>query len=198
MSSNTPVAAPPAATSQKKGKSKKAPDPVNTSKQIEDTIAQLEKNKAGDRELEAEIETEVKRANREVKRLLDTLDTDKNKLNSLQTSYTKLLTDMKRTERDLVKSKKRSDHLQKERDKAQQELNKKTTKNETLEKLSREMQNRNKTLQVRIRSALGLWGIQAYMLCAGQDAEVGRHRVQVSGGASCTTRNYDRGGTRVH
>lgn len=190
MSSNHTVAAAPAAATQKKGKNKKAPDPVNTSKQIEDTIAQLEKNKAGDKEQEAEIETEVKRANREVKRLLDTLDTDKNKLNSLQTSYTKLLTDMKRTERDLVKSKKRADQLQKERDKAQQELNKKTTKNEALEKLSREMQTRNRKLQVC--SVLGPgFGYPAYMLHTGREAQTRRDRVQVSRGAPCTTRNHD-------
>ena len=39
----------------RKGKAKKATDPAHTSKQIEDTIAQLEKSRAGDKEQELEI-----------------------------------------------------------------------------------------------------------------------------------------------
>lgn len=41
----------------RKGKVKKAADPAHTSKQIEDTIAQLERNRAGDKEQEIEIGT---------------------------------------------------------------------------------------------------------------------------------------------
>ncbi len=39
----------------KKGKGKKGADPVNTSKAIEDTIAQLERSKAGEKDQEIEI-----------------------------------------------------------------------------------------------------------------------------------------------
>lgn len=39
----------------KRGKAKKAADPVNTTKQIEETIAQLERNRAGDKEQDIEI-----------------------------------------------------------------------------------------------------------------------------------------------
>lgn len=133
----------------KKGKGKKSADPVNTSKQIEDTIAQLEKSKAGDREQEAEIEREVKRANREVRSMLDRFETPMHKLDALHKRYTELLTNMKRLEREHAKSKKRADNLQKERDKAQSELNKRTTMNEKLEKLSRELQKDYKRLKVR-------------------------------------------------
>ena len=42
-------------TTRKAPKAKKAADPVHTSKQIEDTIAQLEKSRAGDKEQEMEI-----------------------------------------------------------------------------------------------------------------------------------------------
>jgi hypothetical protein len=51
--SNPPAAA---ATASKKGKGKKAAaDPADTSKLVEQTIAQLEKSRAGDREQELEI-----------------------------------------------------------------------------------------------------------------------------------------------
>jgi hypothetical protein len=51
--SNPPAAAPATA---KKGKGKKAAaDPADTSKLVEQTIAQLEKSRAGDREQELEI-----------------------------------------------------------------------------------------------------------------------------------------------
>ena len=49
-----PNGVPPPAATGKKGKGKKSTDPVNTSKQIEDAIAALEKTKAGDVEQEAE------------------------------------------------------------------------------------------------------------------------------------------------
>ena len=39
----------------KRGKAKKNADPINTTKEIEDRIAQLEKNKAGEKDQEAEI-----------------------------------------------------------------------------------------------------------------------------------------------
>ena len=39
----------------KKSKAKKATDPVNTTKQIEDTIAALERNRAGEKDQELEI-----------------------------------------------------------------------------------------------------------------------------------------------
>ncbi len=55
-SASNPPAAAPAASSNKKAKGKKAAaDPADTSKLVEQTIAQLEKSKAGDREQELEI-----------------------------------------------------------------------------------------------------------------------------------------------
>lgn len=142
-----PNGVPPAATG-KKGKGKKSTDPVNTSKQIEDAIAALEKTKAGDAEQEAEIEREVRRANREVKTMLERFESPMHKLDALQKKFTTLLTDMKRVERENAKSKKRADTLQKERDKAQSELTKKTTMVDKLEKLSRELQRDYKKVKV--------------------------------------------------
>ena len=59
------------------------------------------------------------------------------------------MTDMKRVERENAKSKKRADTVQKERDKAQSELTKKTTMVDKLEKLSRELQRDYKKVKVR-------------------------------------------------
>jgi len=46
---------PTAAPSTKRTKGKKGVDPINTSKQIEDTIAQLERSQAVDKDQEIEI-----------------------------------------------------------------------------------------------------------------------------------------------
>lgn len=138
----------PSLQSQKRAKGKKAADPVNTTKAIEDTIAQLERNRAGDKEQELEIDREVKRANRDLSHLLSKLETPMNKLDALQRRYTEMLAEMKRTERELIKSKKRADQLQKERDSSRSELGKITTVKDKLEKLCRELQKENKKLKV--------------------------------------------------
>lgn len=45
----------PMPASNKKSRPRKGADPVNTSKAIEDTIAQLERNRAGEKDQELEI-----------------------------------------------------------------------------------------------------------------------------------------------
>jgi hypothetical protein len=52
---NGPQAAAPTAPPPKKGKGKKNADPVDTNKLLEQTMARLEKDMAGDKEQEAEI-----------------------------------------------------------------------------------------------------------------------------------------------
>jgi hypothetical protein len=54
-SNNTSHVATPAAQVPKKGKGKKVADPVDTNKLLEQTVARLERDAAGDREQEAEI-----------------------------------------------------------------------------------------------------------------------------------------------
>jgi hypothetical protein len=54
-STNTSHVATPAAQPAKKGKGKKNADPVDTNKLLEQTMARLERDMAGDREQEAEI-----------------------------------------------------------------------------------------------------------------------------------------------
>ncbi|KAL9085671.1 MAG: hypothetical protein Q9159_004548 [Coniocarpon cinnabarinum] len=154
MSTTTPQSsapnarpAPAADHATRKGKAKKSTDPAHTSKQIEDTIAQLEKSRAGDKEQEMEIEREVKKANRDLSNLLSTMEAPMSRLEIVQRKYTELLADMKRTEREHVKSKKRADQLQKEKDTARSELTKMTSQKDRLEKLCREMQKDNKKLK---------------------------------------------------
>ncbi|KAF2429910.1 hypothetical protein EJ08DRAFT_590124 [Tothia fuscella] len=138
---STPVAAP-----AKKGKAKKTPGPEDAAKQLQETISKLEKDQAGGREQEIEIEREVKRANRDLTQELSGYN-DLARIDAVQKKYTALLTDMKRLERDYQKSKKRADTLQKEKDAAKSELNKTTSLKEKLEKLSRETSNENRKLR---------------------------------------------------
>lgn len=69
------------------------------------------------------------------------------RLETVQRKYTELLADMKRTEREHLKAKKRADQLQKEKDSTRSDLTKMTTAKEKLEKLCREMQKDNKKLK---------------------------------------------------
>ena len=70
------------------------------------------------------------------------------RLDMLQRKYTELLHDMKRTEREHIKSKKRADQLQKEKDAGRTELNRVTAMKDKLEKLSRDVTKENKKLKV--------------------------------------------------
>ncbi|KAF1949371.1 hypothetical protein CC80DRAFT_429275 [Byssothecium circinans] len=142
----------------KKGKGKKAADPSEQQKQIQAKIAQLEQDAAGDKEQELEIgaltpapdgitEREVKKANRELSSLLNNMEGPLSRLDVVQKRYTELLADMKRTERDHQKAKKRGDQLQKEKDASRSELNKVTTMKDKLDKLSRDLAKENKKLK---------------------------------------------------
>ena len=96
-------------------------------------------------------EREVKKANRELSHLLATLETPMSRIEIVQKRYAELLTEMKKTEREYIKAKKRADQLQKEKDASRSELGKMTTVKEKLEKLCRELQKENKKLKVRLR-----------------------------------------------
>lgn len=95
-----------------------------------------------------QLEREVKKANRELSNLLSTLETPMSRIEIVQKRYAELLTEMKKTEREHIKSKKRADQLQKEKDASRSELSKMTTVKEKLEKLCRELQKENKKLKV--------------------------------------------------
>lgn len=93
------------------------------------------------------IEREVKKANRELSSLLSNMDGPLSRLEVVQKRYTELLADMKRTEREHQKAKKRGDQLQKEKDAQRSELNKVTTMKDKLDKLSRDFAKENKKLK---------------------------------------------------
>lgn len=70
------------------------------------------------------------------------------RLEALQKKYTELLADMKRLDRENLRSKKRADQLQKEKDQGRSELSKTVTMKEKLEKLCREITRENKKMKV--------------------------------------------------
>ena len=94
-------------------------------------------------------EREVKKATRDLTNLLTGMETPLSRLEAVQKKYTELLADMKRLDRENVKSKKRADQLQKEKDQGRIELSKTVTMREKLEKICRELQRENKKLKVR-------------------------------------------------
>ncbi|KAK7532117.1 myosin-like coiled-coil protein-domain-containing protein [Phyllosticta citribraziliensis] len=146
MSTANPPPA-PAGPPSKKGKNKKGTDARDASEQIAAKIAQLELDAAGERDYDAEIEREVKKANRELSQLLSQFESPMKRVDEVRRRYTTLLADMKRTEREHVKAKKRADQLQKEKDSGKTELNRMTTMKEKLEKMSRDLTKENKKLK---------------------------------------------------
>ncbi|OBT45725.1 hypothetical protein VE00_03955 [Pseudogymnoascus sp. WSF 3629] len=130
----------------KKGKMKKTTDPNEASKLIAAKISQLELDAAGEKDQEAEIEREVKKASRELNNQTSKLD-DIQKIEALQKRCADLFAEMKRLERDNLKNKKRGDQLQKEKDHSRTELSKNVSLREKLEKLCRELQRENNRLK---------------------------------------------------
>ncbi|KAK3952777.1 myosin-like coiled-coil protein-domain-containing protein [Pseudoneurospora amorphoporcata] len=141
-----PAPAPPANMASKKGKPKKAPEPNEASKLIAARITQLEQDAAGEKDQEAEIEREVKKASRELHSQTSRMN-DFQKIDHLTKRCADLLAEMKRLERESIKNKKRGDQLQKDKDNSRNELNKTTSLKEKLEKLCRELQKENNKLK---------------------------------------------------
>ncbi|KAJ5373892.1 Taxilin family [Penicillium robsamsonii] len=131
----------------KKNKGKKAADPNETSKLLAAKISQLEQDAAGEKDQEAEIEREVKKATRDLNQLLSNIESPMTKLETVHKKYTELLADMKKLDRDYSKSKKRADQLQKDQDKGKSDLNKTITMKDKLEKLCRELTKENKKVK---------------------------------------------------
>ncbi|KAK4460682.1 alpha-taxilin [Cladorrhinum samala] len=151
---NHPVPPPPGAiavaaagmAASKKGKPKKAPESHEASKLIAQRISQLELDAAGDKEQEAEIEREVRKANRELHSQTARMS-EIQKIDHLSKRCSDLLSEMKRHERESIKNKKRGDQLQKDKDNTRNELNKTISLKEKLEKLCRELQKENNKLK---------------------------------------------------
>ncbi|KAE8349523.1 myosin-like coiled-coil protein-domain-containing protein [Aspergillus coremiiformis] len=135
------------AAMSKKNKGKKVADPNETSKLLAAKISQLEQDAAGEKDQEAEIEREVKKATRDLNQLLSNIESPMTRLETVHKKYTELLADMKKLDRDYAKSKKRADQLQKDQDKGKSELNKTVTMKDKLEKLCRELTKENKKVK---------------------------------------------------
>ncbi|KAJ5473411.1 Taxilin family [Penicillium sp. IBT 31633x] len=131
----------------KKNKGKKAADPNETSKLLAAKISQLEQDAAGEKDQEAEIEREVKKATRDLNQLLSNIESPMTRLETVHKKYTELLADMKKLDRDYSKSKKRADQLQKDQDKGKSDLSKTITMKDKLEKLCRELTKENKKVK---------------------------------------------------
>ncbi|KAK4191648.1 alpha-taxilin [Podospora australis] len=146
---NRPAPAPPVAAvgaAGKKGKQKKTPEPNEASKLIAQRISQLEHDAAGEKDQEAEIEREVRKANRELHSQTSRMS-DMQKVEHLTKRCSDFLSEMKRHERESIKNKKRGDQLQKDKDNTRNELNKTISLKEKLEKLCRELQKENNKLK---------------------------------------------------
>ncbi|KAF5016352.1 hypothetical protein F66182_11992 [Fusarium sp. NRRL 66182] len=131
----------------KKAKGKKMADPNETSKLLAAKISQLEQDAAGEKDQEAEIEREVKKATRDLNQLLSNIESPMTRLETVHKKYTELLAEMKKLDRDYTKSKKRADQLQKDQDKGKSALNKTATMKDKLEKLCRELTKENKKVK---------------------------------------------------
>lgn len=147
-SGSTPPLQPP--PPGKKSKSKKTPDSADASKQIAAKIAQLESDARGERDQEAEIEAEVRKATREMNNLLFSSDGHNTRADILHKKYTELYTEMKRADREHQKMKKRADNLQREKDQKHSALLKEQQKATKMEGLSRSTLAEKKKLQVRV------------------------------------------------
>jgi chromosome segregation ATPase len=149
-----PTAAPAPAKGKGKGK-KGAPavsnDPADAHKALLSKISQLEASSTENAQENAEIEAEVKKANRDLSQLLNTLEPHNSKLDAVQRKYTELLGEMKRVEREHIKAKKRGDQLQKEKEEVGKERTRERGLKEKLEKLSRELTRENKKLKEDLR-----------------------------------------------
>lgn len=145
-----PAAAPlPAGKGKAKGKkgSLSSANPSDAHAALLSKISQLESTNAEDAHQNAEIEAEVKKANRDLSQLLNTMEPHHSKMDILQKKYSDLLAEMKRTEREHVKAKKRGDQLQKEKEEVGKERTRERGLKEKLEKLSRELTRENKKLK---------------------------------------------------
>ncbi|KAI1438869.1 myosin-like coiled-coil protein-domain-containing protein [Xylaria sp. CBS 124048] len=142
----TPTPAMASSAANKKAKGKKALDSSEASKLVAARISQLEVDTAAEKEQEAEIDREVRKANRELNHQMNKMN-DMDKIDLLTKRSTELFANLKRLERENIKNKKRADQLQKEKDSSRTDLSKQIGLKEKLEKLCRELQKENNKLK---------------------------------------------------
>jgi len=139
---------PPPAGPPRKGKAKKdKPSAEENAKLVQARLSQLEQERAGEKTQQAEVDREVKKATRDLNELLNSVKDPMARIELLQRKYEELLTEMKRVDREYIKTKKKSDQQQKEQDKSKTEHNKTATMKDKLEKLCRELTKENKKVK---------------------------------------------------
>ena len=142
-----PTSVPAPAKGKAKGKKGASNDPADAHKALLSKISQLEASSTENAHEAAEIEAEVKKANRDLSQLLNTMEPHNSKMDTVQRKYTELLGEMKKLEREHVKAKKRGDQLQKEKEEVGKDRTRERGLKEKLEKLSRELTKENKKLK---------------------------------------------------
>ncbi|MCJ1477972.1 hypothetical protein MMC13_006647 [Lambiella insularis] len=145
--SGTAPTAAPAPQPPKKTKSKKPVDDNEKAKLVAARLNQLELGAAEEKDQEIEIEREVRKATRDMTNLLAGIANPLERMDALQKRNTDLFAEMKKLERDHLKTKKRADQLQKEKDTGRSELSKAVSMRERLEKLCRELTRENKKMK---------------------------------------------------
>ena len=146
-----PTSVPAASKAKAKGKKAASADPADAHKALLSKISQLEASSTENAHEAAEIEAEVKKANRDLSQLLNTMEPHNSKLDAVQRKYSELLSEMKKVEREHVKAKKRGDQLQQEKEEIGKERTRERGLKEKLEKLSRELTRENKKLKEDLR-----------------------------------------------
>lgn len=139
---------PTPAPTVKKGKAKKDKmSAEENAKLVQARLSQLEQEKAGEKNQQAEVDREVKKATRDLNDLISSVEGPLGRLDLVQKKYEELLSEMKKLERDYAKNKKRADQLQKDQDKSKNEHNKTAAMKDKLEKLCRELTKENKKVK---------------------------------------------------
>lgn len=137
----------PAATNKKTKTKKDKPTAEENAKLIKERLEQLEREKAGEKTQQAEVDREVKKESRHVDDELSKITNDQERAEVIKRRYDSLYADMKKLERELARQKKKADQLQKDKDKITSEHNKVNTQKDKMEKLSRTFQQENKKLK---------------------------------------------------
>ena len=97
---------PPAATAKKTKAKNTKPSAEENAKLIQARLAQLEQEKAGEKNQQAEVDREVKKESRHVDDELTKITSDQERADVIKKKYDALFADMRKLERELAKVKK--------------------------------------------------------------------------------------------
>ncbi|OLL24898.1 Alpha-taxilin [Neolecta irregularis DAH-3] len=132
---------------QLNGKKTKGLEPTELNTLIQSKICQLETDASIEEDSEKAIARAVRKANKELSSLVSAHDNHIDKINILQQKYTELFQDMKKLEQIHLRSRQKTDLLQKGKDSAKSEVAKANNVRVKLETLCRELQKENKRIK---------------------------------------------------